>query len=71
MTVGKLFLSYRRGDSAGHAGRLADHLLDRFGSGSVFMDVGSIEAGVDFTQAIERGDRGFGRRPGRERTPVA
>ena len=50
----RVFLSYRREDSAGHAGRLADHLLDRFGAGAVFMDVESIEAGVDFTQAIER-----------------
>ncbi len=50
----RVFVSYRREDSAGHAGRLADHLLDRFGSGSVFMDVESIEAGVDFAHAIER-----------------
>jgi predicted ATPase len=50
----RVFLSYRRGDAAGHAGRLADHLLDRFGQGSVFMDVESIEAGADFTAEIER-----------------
>lgn len=48
----RFFLSYRREDSAGHAGRLADHLLDRFGSGSVFVDVESIEAGADFTAEI-------------------
>jgi predicted ATPase len=50
----RLFLSYRREDAAGHAGRLADHLLDRFGQGSVFMDVESIEAGINFAEAIER-----------------
>ena len=50
----RVFLSYRREDSAGHAGRLADHLLDRFGQGSVFVDVESIEAGADFTAEIER-----------------
>lgn len=50
----RVFISYRREDSAGHAGRLADHLLDRFGAGSVFMDVESIVAGADFTEAIER-----------------
>ncbi len=50
----RFFLSYRREDAAGHAGRLADHLLDRFGQGSVFMDVESIEAGADFTAEIER-----------------
>jgi len=54
MSERRLFLSYRREDSAGHAGRLADHLLDRFGSGSVFMDVESIGAGDDFTEEIER-----------------
>jgi predicted ATPase len=50
----RFFLSYRREETAGHAGRLADHLLDRFGAGSVFMDVESIEAGADFTEAIGR-----------------
>jgi predicted ATPase len=50
----RYLLSYRREDSAGHAGRLGDHLLDRFGQGSLFMDVESIEAGVDFTAEIER-----------------
>ena len=50
----RFFLSYRREDAAGHAGRLSDHLLDRFGVGSVFVDVDSIEAGADFTAEIER-----------------
>jgi predicted ATPase len=50
----RVFLSYRREDSGGHAGRLADHLLDRFGAGAVFMDVDSIEAGEDFTAEIAR-----------------
>src|SRR5688572_4986062 len=48
------FMSYRREDAPGHAGRLADRLLDRFGHGSVFMDVDSIEAGADFTEEIAR-----------------
>ena len=46
----RIVLSYRREDSAGHAGRLADTLLDRFGQASVFMAVESIEAGADFTE---------------------
>jgi predicted ATPase len=50
----RFFLSYRREDSAGYAGRLADYLMGRFGAASVFMDLESIEAGADFTQAIER-----------------
>ncbi|MDP9332726.1 MAG: tetratricopeptide repeat protein [Actinomycetota bacterium] len=46
-----VFLSYRRDDSAGHAGRLADTLVQRFGSSRVFFDIGSIELGRDFLAA--------------------
>lgn len=50
----RLFLSYRRDDSAGFAGRLADALEHRFGGGSVFRDVDDIRPGEDFAQAIAR-----------------
>jgi hypothetical protein len=49
-----VFLSYRRSDTAGHVGRLHDHLAARFGAERVFMDVGDIAAGEDFTRALER-----------------
>jgi TIR domain/PASTA domain len=49
-----IFISYRREDSAGHAGRLSDRLATTFGRDRVFMDVEAIEAGVDFVEAIER-----------------
>ncbi len=52
--VNGIFISYRREDSAGHAGRLFDRLAARFGRGSVFMDVEGIEAGVDFVETIEK-----------------
>lgn len=52
--VNGIFISYRREDSAGHAGRLFDRLAAHFGRGSVFMDVEGIEAGVDFVETIER-----------------
>jgi len=48
-----VFLSYRRDDSAGFAGRLADALEAAFGSGSVFRDVDDIRPGEDFVDAIE------------------
>src|SRR5688572_22383217 len=48
-----IFISYRRGDTAGHAGRLFDRLSSDFGSDRVFMDVVGIEPGVDFHRAIE------------------
>ncbi len=47
------FLSYRRDDSAGFAGRLADDLESIFGAGTVFRDVDDIRPGEDFVQAIE------------------
>lgn len=48
-----LFLSYRRDDSGGFAGRLADALENAFGPGSVFRDVDDIGPGQDFIHAIE------------------
>ena len=47
-----IFISYRRDDSAGFAGRLADDLVEIFGRDLVFMDVTGIEPGTDFRHAI-------------------
>lgn len=49
----RLFLSYRRDDTAGRAGRLFDSLVQRLGAGSVFQDVASISPGVDFESAVK------------------
>ncbi|MFL5541280.1 MAG: toll/interleukin-1 receptor domain-containing protein, partial [Longimicrobiaceae bacterium] len=49
-----IFISYRRDDSAGHAGRLYDHLSKRFGTGRVFMDIDAIPPGADFNAEIDR-----------------
>ena len=49
-----VFLSYRRDDAGGHAGRLCDRLIARFGAARVFMDVQDIEPGQNFEQAIEQ-----------------
>lgn len=48
-----IFISYRRDDSSGHAGRLFDGLSARFGEEQVFMDIDQIEPGEDFVQVIE------------------
>jgi hypothetical protein len=48
-----IFISYRRDDSEGEAGRLFDDLTREFGSKNVFMDVAGIRPGVDFVKAIE------------------
>ena len=50
----RVFLSYRRGDSPGYAGRLYDRLVERFGGGQVFMDIDTIAPGEDFVERIER-----------------
>jgi hypothetical protein len=49
-----VFISYRRDDAPGYAGRLYDRLAAHFGADRVFMDVQGIEPGVDFVEAIER-----------------
>lgn len=51
--MGAIFVSYRRSDSQGEAGRLFDDLVKHFGDNMVFMDVAGIEAGRDFRKVIE------------------
>jgi hypothetical protein len=50
----RVFVSYRREDASGHAGRLYDALAERFGDENVFMDVDTIEVGADFAETITR-----------------
>lgn len=50
-----IFVSYRRGDSAGHTGRLVDHLEHHFGQRAVFHDVQSIDAGRRWDEVIADG----------------
>jgi TIR domain len=48
-----IFISYRREDAEGQAGRLFDDLAKHFGENAVFMDVAGIAAGRDFRRVIE------------------
>jgi formylglycine-generating enzyme required for sulfatase activity len=48
----KIFISYRRDDSAGMAGRIYDWLEARFGRDNLFMDVDAIPFGVDFREHL-------------------
>jgi hypothetical protein len=48
-----IFISYRRDDTEGEAGRLYDDLTRQFGDDCVFMDVAGISPGIDFRKAIE------------------
>ncbi len=49
-----VFISYRRDDTAGYAGRLYDALTPHFGRDLVFIDVDSIRAGQNFADVIEQ-----------------
>ena len=47
----KVFITYRREETAAHAGRLYDAMVARFGEGNVFMDV-DMAPGIDFVERI-------------------
>jgi len=52
VATGRIFISYRREDTAYPAGWLYDRLADRYGAGQVFKDVDSIELGDNFVEVI-------------------
>src|ERR1700759_4110384 len=56
LVPGRIFISYRRRDDPGGAGRLFDALNEAFSPDRLFLDVDSIEPGQDFVDVIE--DRG-------------
>lgn len=49
---GGVFISYRREDSAGFAGRIYDRLTRRMDPTSVFLDVDNIPPGMDFVDVL-------------------
>jgi TIR domain-containing protein len=49
----KVFISYRREDSAGHSGRLHDSLQSHFGADNIFMDLSDIDSGQNFVDVIQ------------------
>ncbi|MEO8411096.1 MAG: toll/interleukin-1 receptor domain-containing protein [Propionivibrio sp.] len=49
-----IFISYRRADQPGFAGRLADSLIAVFGADAVFRDVDDIHPGDDFVVVLDR-----------------
>lgn len=50
----RIFISYRRSDSAGTTGRIYDHLVTAFGRENIFKDVDDIPLGVDFAAHLDR-----------------
>lgn len=59
-TMARLFISYRRDDQAGFAGRLADDLGTAFGADNVFRDIEDIRPGEDFVVALQKQFQGTG-----------
>jgi TIR domain len=53
-STGRIFISYRRDETAYPAGWLYDRLADHYGDGQIFKDVDSIELGDDFVEVITR-----------------
>jgi hypothetical protein len=51
--MSKIFISYRRDDSAGYAHVIHRELVQHFSKAQVFMDVDTVQPGVDFVRAIE------------------
>jgi hypothetical protein len=49
-----IFISYRRDDTSGYAGRLYDRLVGRFGNDRVFMDIDTIAPGHEFATDIDK-----------------
>jgi TIR domain len=48
----KIFISYRRNDSAGTAGRVHDRLEREFGRDLLFMDVDTVPLGANFVKVL-------------------
>jgi hypothetical protein len=48
----RIFISYRREDTGGWAGRVADCLIAIFGKTNIFFDVDTINPGSNFVQAL-------------------
>lgn len=51
--MARIFISYRRADSAAESGRLYDRLAAVFGADNVFKDVDDIPPGADFRTVLE------------------
>ena len=52
--MSKVFISYRREDAAGYAQAIYGHLERHLRRDQIFMDVDTIEPGVDFVTRIEQ-----------------
>jgi hypothetical protein len=52
--VSRIFINYRREDASGSASRIYEWISEAYGDYQVFMDVDTIEPGLDWMLAIDR-----------------
>ena len=52
--MSRIFISYRREDTAGYAISIHDRLADHFGTDQIFMDIDDIDPGEDFVAVINK-----------------
>ena len=50
---GRIFISYRRSDTQGYAGRLSDSLENYFGGKRIFRDIEDIQGGSEYAKDIK------------------
>jgi hypothetical protein len=53
-SAGRVFISYRREETAYAAGWLFNNLADHFGRGQIFKDIDSVEPGDNFVDVITK-----------------
>ena len=53
----RITINYRRDDTSPWAGRLYDRLVQEFGRDQVFMDIDTLEPGLDFVEEINKAVR--------------
>ena len=51
--MAKIFITYRRDDAAGYAQAIHSQLIQHFSKDQVFMDIDTLQPGVDFVRVIE------------------
>ena len=51
--LGRIFISYRRSDTQGYAGKLSDSLEAYFGGNRIFRDIKGIKGGSKYAKDID------------------
>ncbi len=52
--VDKIFINYRRDDSAGSTGRIYERLIQNFDKNDLFMDIDRLSSGENFVEELEK-----------------